>query len=143
MDRTQLLLALSIALFALGLLGLSYEAPFFGQDVLHTPSSARIALFSHDHEVISYRLSTTRRPILAQAQDASVAPAESATACRRRARRISAGTVNRSATMRLPSVTVIGRPSRSRSSYACPVFRTRKIRLTRRVATAHRACLWW
>jgi hypothetical protein len=39
----------------LGLLGLPYEAPFFGQDVLHTPESSRIALFSHDHDVAIYR----------------------------------------------------------------------------------------
>jgi hypothetical protein len=39
----------------LSLLGLPYEAPFFGQDVLHTPEASRIALFSHDHDVAIYR----------------------------------------------------------------------------------------
>jgi len=39
----------------LGLLGLPYEAPFFGQDVLHAPESTRVALFSHDHDVAIYR----------------------------------------------------------------------------------------
>lgn len=39
----------------LGLLGLAYEAPFFGQDVLHTAEASRVALFSHDHDVAIYR----------------------------------------------------------------------------------------
>jgi hypothetical protein len=39
----------------LGLLGLPYEAPFFGQDVLHAEESSRVALFSHDHDVAIYR----------------------------------------------------------------------------------------
>jgi len=51
----ELMTQIDVAPTVLGLLGLSYEAPFFGQDVLHTPSSARIALFSHDHEVAIYR----------------------------------------------------------------------------------------
>jgi arylsulfatase A-like enzyme len=46
---------IDVAPTVLGLLGLPYEAPFFGQDVLHTPAAARIALFSHDHDVAIYR----------------------------------------------------------------------------------------
>jgi arylsulfatase A-like enzyme len=46
---------IDVAPTVLGLLGLPYEAPFFGQDVLHTPDAARIALFSHDHDVAIYR----------------------------------------------------------------------------------------
>jgi phosphoglycerol transferase MdoB-like AlkP superfamily enzyme len=46
---------IDIAPTVLGLLGLPYEAPFFGQDVLHTDPAARVALFSHDHEVGIYR----------------------------------------------------------------------------------------
>jgi hypothetical protein len=34
---------------------LPYEAPFFGQDVLHTPAAARVALLSHDHDVAILR----------------------------------------------------------------------------------------
>ena len=51
----DLMSQIDVAPTVLGLLGLPYEAPFFGQDVLHTPSSSRIALFSHDHEVAIYR----------------------------------------------------------------------------------------
>jgi phosphoglycerol transferase MdoB-like AlkP superfamily enzyme len=46
---------IDVAPTVLGLLGLPYEAPFFGQDVLHTPEASRIALFSHDHDVAIYR----------------------------------------------------------------------------------------
>jgi arylsulfatase A-like enzyme len=46
---------IDVAPTVLGLLGLPYEAPFFGQDVLHTPDASRIALFSHDHDVAIYR----------------------------------------------------------------------------------------
>ncbi len=46
---------IDVAPTVLGLLGLPYEAPFFGQDVLHTPDAGRIALFSHDHDVAIYR----------------------------------------------------------------------------------------
>jgi phosphoglycerol transferase MdoB-like AlkP superfamily enzyme len=46
---------IDVAPTVLGLLGLPYEAPFFGQDVLHAPESSRIALFSHDHDVAIYR----------------------------------------------------------------------------------------
>ena len=50
-----LMTQIDIAPTVLGLLGLPYEAPFFGQDVLHTPGSRAIALFSHDHDVAIYR----------------------------------------------------------------------------------------
>jgi len=50
-----LMTQIDIAPTVLGLLGLPYEAPFFGQDVLHAPESSRIALFSHDHDVAIYR----------------------------------------------------------------------------------------
>lgn len=46
---------IDIAPTVLGLLGFAYEAPFFGQDVLHTPAQQRIALFSHNHDVAAYR----------------------------------------------------------------------------------------
>jgi hypothetical protein len=39
----------------LGLLGLPYEAPFFGQDALHAPAAGRIAVFNHNHDVAIYR----------------------------------------------------------------------------------------
>ena len=40
----------------LGLLGLPYEAPFFGVDVLNRPAGQpRIALFSHNHDVAILR----------------------------------------------------------------------------------------
>lgn len=42
---------IDIAPTVMGLLGLPYTAPFFGQDVLHTPDADRIALFSHNHDV--------------------------------------------------------------------------------------------
>ena len=51
-----LMTQIDIAPTVLGLLGLPYEAPFFGQDVLHEPADAsRVALFSHDHDVAIYR----------------------------------------------------------------------------------------
>lgn len=46
---------IDIAPTVLGLLGFAYEAPFFGQDVLHTPGQQRVALFSHNHDVAAYR----------------------------------------------------------------------------------------
>jgi len=46
---------IDIAPTVLGLLGLSYRAPFFGQDVLNTPEQDRIALFSHNHDIAIYR----------------------------------------------------------------------------------------
>jgi hypothetical protein len=39
----------------LGLLGLPYEAPFFGRDALRTPEQGRIAFFNHNHDVAIYR----------------------------------------------------------------------------------------
>jgi phosphoglycerol transferase MdoB-like AlkP superfamily enzyme len=50
-----LMTQIDVAPTVLGLLGLPYSAPFFGQDVLHTDPAARVALFSHDHEVGIYR----------------------------------------------------------------------------------------
>ena len=35
----------------MGLLGLPYTAPWFGQDVLHTPEAGRVALFNHNDRV--------------------------------------------------------------------------------------------
>ncbi len=46
---------IDVAPTVLGMLGLPYEAPFFGQDVLHAPEASRVALFSHDHDVAIYR----------------------------------------------------------------------------------------
>ena len=46
---------IDIAPTVLGLLGLPYEAPFFGQDSLNTPSEGRVALFNHNHDVAIYR----------------------------------------------------------------------------------------
>ncbi len=46
---------IDIAPTVLGLLGLSYQAPFFGQDVLHDPPAQRVALFSHNHDVAAFR----------------------------------------------------------------------------------------
>jgi phosphoglycerol transferase MdoB-like AlkP superfamily enzyme len=50
-----LMTQIDIAPTVLGMLGMPYEAPFFGQDVLHTDPASRIALFSHDHDVAIYR----------------------------------------------------------------------------------------
>jgi len=47
---------IDVAPTVLGLLGLPYEAPFFGVDVLHQrPGTPRIALFSHNHDVAILR----------------------------------------------------------------------------------------
>jgi phosphoglycerol transferase MdoB-like AlkP superfamily enzyme len=46
---------IDIAPTVLGLLGLPYTAPFFGADVLHSPSTQRVALFSHNHDVALYQ----------------------------------------------------------------------------------------
>lgn len=46
---------IDIAPTVLGLLGLPYEAPFFGIDVLHASPEHRVALFSHNHDVAIYR----------------------------------------------------------------------------------------
>ena len=51
-----LMTQIDIAPTVLGLLGLPYEAPFFGVDVMHEPTNhARVALFSHNHDVAILR----------------------------------------------------------------------------------------
>lgn len=50
-----LMTQIDVAPTVLGLLGLPYEAPFFGQDVLHTPPDRRLAFFNHNHDVAVYR----------------------------------------------------------------------------------------
>jgi arylsulfatase A-like enzyme len=50
-----LMTQIDIAPTVLGLLGLPYEAPFFGQDALHAPEAGRVALFNHNHDVAIYR----------------------------------------------------------------------------------------
>jgi len=46
---------IDIAPTVLGLLGLAYQAPFFGQDVLHWGGAARTLLFNHNHTVAAFR----------------------------------------------------------------------------------------
>jgi phosphoglycerol transferase MdoB-like AlkP superfamily enzyme len=46
---------IDIAPTVLGLLGLPYSAPFFGEDVMRAPPVNRVALFSHNHDVALYR----------------------------------------------------------------------------------------
>lgn len=46
---------IDIAPTALGLLGLAYEAPFFGQDVLRWRGGPRVLLFNHNHTVAAMR----------------------------------------------------------------------------------------
>jgi phosphoglycerol transferase MdoB-like AlkP superfamily enzyme len=50
-----LMTQIDVAPTVLGLLGLPYEAPFFGQDVLHAPASGRMAFFNHNHDVAVLR----------------------------------------------------------------------------------------
>lgn len=51
-----LMTQIDIAPTVLGLLGMQYEAPFFGIDALHErPDHARVALFSHNHDVAILR----------------------------------------------------------------------------------------
>jgi phosphoglycerol transferase MdoB-like AlkP superfamily enzyme len=50
-----LMTQIDIAPTIMGMLGLPYTAPFFGQDVLHTEESDRVAFFSHNHDVALYR----------------------------------------------------------------------------------------
>ncbi len=50
-----LMTQIDVAPTVLGLLGLPYEAPFFGQDVLSLPPEHRIAFFNHNHHVAIYR----------------------------------------------------------------------------------------
>ena len=44
-----------LAPIVLGLLGLPYEAPFFGRDVLHYPDPHRVLLFNHNQKVAILR----------------------------------------------------------------------------------------
>jgi phosphoglycerol transferase MdoB-like AlkP superfamily enzyme len=46
---------IDIAPTVLGLLGLEYEAPFFGTNVLACAPCERVALFSHNHDVAAFR----------------------------------------------------------------------------------------
>ena len=46
---------IDLAPTVLGLLGLPYEAPFFGRDVLHYPDPRRPLLFNHNQNVALYR----------------------------------------------------------------------------------------
>ncbi|MGB5132345.1 MAG: LTA synthase family protein [Steroidobacteraceae bacterium] len=50
-----LMTQIDVAPTVLGLLGLPYEAPFFGQDVLHSPADGRVALFNHNHDIAIFR----------------------------------------------------------------------------------------
>jgi phosphoglycerol transferase MdoB-like AlkP superfamily enzyme len=50
-----LMTQIDVAPTVLGLLGLPYEAPFFGQDVLSAPPEHRVAFFNHNHDVAIYR----------------------------------------------------------------------------------------
>lgn len=51
----RLMTQIDVAPTVLGLLGLPYEAPFFGQDVFAVPAAERLAFFSHNHDVAVYR----------------------------------------------------------------------------------------
>lgn len=46
---------IDIAPTVLGMLGLPYKAPFFGQDVIHAPPEYRVAVFNHNYDVALYR----------------------------------------------------------------------------------------
>ncbi len=46
---------IDLAPIVLGLLGLPYEAPFFGRDVLHHPDPHRVLLFNHNQKVAILR----------------------------------------------------------------------------------------
>ncbi len=50
-----LMTQIDIAPTLLGLLGLPYTAPWFGQDALNTPEQGRIAFFNHNHDVAMLR----------------------------------------------------------------------------------------
>lgn len=50
-----LMTQIDIAPTLLGLLGLPYTAPWFGQDVLRVPEAGRVAFFSHNHDVAILR----------------------------------------------------------------------------------------
>lgn len=51
----SLMTQIDLAPTVLGLLGLPYEAPFFGQDALATAQERRVAFFNHNHDVAIYR----------------------------------------------------------------------------------------
>lgn len=51
----SLMTQIDIAPTLLGLLGLPYTAPWFGQDALNTPEAGRVAFFSHNHDVAMLR----------------------------------------------------------------------------------------
>ncbi len=51
----QLTTQMDIAPTVLSLLGLAYDAPFFGQDALRMSDEDRVAVFSHNHDVALYR----------------------------------------------------------------------------------------
>ena len=51
----SLMTQIDIAPTLMGLLGLPYSAPWFGQDALNTPATGRIAFFSHNHNVALLR----------------------------------------------------------------------------------------
>jgi len=51
----SLMTQIDVAPTVLGLIGLPYEAPFFGQDVLRAPAGPRVAFFNHNHDVAIYR----------------------------------------------------------------------------------------
>jgi phosphoglycerol transferase MdoB-like AlkP superfamily enzyme len=46
---------IDIAPTVLGLLGLPYKAPFFGQNALRAAALPRVAVFSHNNDVALYR----------------------------------------------------------------------------------------
>jgi phosphoglycerol transferase MdoB-like AlkP superfamily enzyme len=50
-----LMTQIDIAPTLLGLLGLPYTAPWFGQDALNAPEEGRVAFFSHNHDVAMLR----------------------------------------------------------------------------------------
>ncbi len=51
----SLMTQIDIAPTVLGMLGLPYSAPFFGQDALNTSPDQRVAFFNHNHDVAIYR----------------------------------------------------------------------------------------
>jgi len=51
----SLMTQMDIAPTLMGLLGLPYVAPWFGQDALNSPEQGRVAFFSHNHDVAMLR----------------------------------------------------------------------------------------
>lgn len=51
----SLMTQIDIAPTLMGLLGLPYTAPWFGQDALRVPETGRVAFFSHNHDVAILR----------------------------------------------------------------------------------------